>query len=350
MRSDFSLMLSWLEQGEDLAVLTVISRQGSAPRLPGSRMLLTADGRQAGTIGGGSVEAQALHLAREVWQDGLGRVLHFSSGPDRSTEVDMICGGSVDILLEWLPGDDYNIALLRSIKEQQDKGQRGYVITPLPVPGCAAEPRFYLGPDGNVIGTTNLSDNQEMMAAVTDIRTSRIITMEQSSFLVEPCCPSVKLYIFGAGHVARAICPLAMQLGFAVMVVDDRAEYLTRELFPAVHQIVLIHSFQNCLPGLMVDDNSMLLIVTRGHQSDQMVLAQALSTPAFYIGMIGSIRKRDTIYQNLLSQGVCTTAELERVNCPVGLKIGADTPEEIAVSICAQLIQARAVKKRGKIK
>lgn len=89
---------------------------------------------------------------------------------------------------------------------------------------------------------------------------------------------------------------------------------------------------------------------TRGHHHDNMVLSQALQSLAFYIGMIGSIRKRDTLYQNLLARGVCGPADLERVNCPVGLKIGADTPEEIAVSVCAQLIQARALKTRGKLK
>ncbi len=350
MSNDFALMLDWLQQGEEMVVLTLISRQGSAPRLPGSRMILTASGRQTGTIGGGSVEARALHLAREVLQDQVNRILHCSLDACLAAEAGMVCGGSVDILLERLPGDDYHIGLLNRIKEYQDQARSFYLLTPLPQSGHAVEPKFCLEADGRLIGSSALQHQEELMDAVTNIKNTQVIDLEGKSFLVEPCWPGETLYLFGAGHIGREICPLAAHLGFQVVVLDDRAEFLNRECFPAAHQIRVMESFRDGFQELVIDTNSMILIVTRGHLHDKTVLAQALQTEAFYIGMIGSIHKRDSIYEDLLARGVCTFADLERVNCPVGFKINAETPAEIAISIAAQLIQARAMKRRGTIK
>ncbi|MBN1689677.1 MAG: XdhC family protein, partial [Dehalococcoidia bacterium] len=140
---------------------------------------------------------------------------------------------------------------------------------------------------------------------------------------------------------------LAVRVGFAAVVLDDRAEYANRERFALPAEVIVLKSFENCFEGLQIDDDSYVVIVTRGHVYDKTVLAQALHTKAGYIGMIGSIPKRDAIYRALLADGF-TAQQLEKVHCPIGLKIDTETPAEIAVSIVGELIAQRAQKRKWK--
>jgi len=157
---------------------------------------------------------------------------------------------------------------------------------------------------------------------------------------VAPLVSNPGLYIFGGGHVSQQIVPLAARVDFNVTVIDDRSEFADPRLFPEARK-VLQHRFEDVLEALPVDSSSFLVIVTRGHTYDKDVLAQSLKTNARYVGMIGSRRKRDIIYEKLLEEGY-TRKDLDRVHSPIGLSIGAETPAEIAVSIVAELIQKRA--------
>jgi xanthine dehydrogenase accessory factor len=158
---------------------------------------------------------------------------------------------------------------------------------------------------------------------------------------VEPTVLPGTVYLFGAGHVSRPVAELASVVDFQTVVLDDRAEFSNAERFPKADQIKVIPSFHQAFEGLDIDRDSYVVILTRGHLHDKTVLEQALKSNAGYIGMIGSRRKRDLIYQELLGKGFAKN-ELERVCAPIGLAIGAETPEEIAVSIVAELIQVRA--------
>jgi xanthine dehydrogenase accessory factor len=156
---------------------------------------------------------------------------------------------------------------------------------------------------------------------------------------VEPVVPAPRLYIFGAGHVGSAVYKIAALVGFETVVSDDREQYANRERFPDAHEI---HAgeMDEIMSGLSPSDSSYIVIVTRGHRHDLRVLRWALETPARYIGMIGSGRKVLAIYQQLESEGVARES-FERVFAPIGLDIQAATPEEIAVSVVAELIGIR---------
>lgn len=156
---------------------------------------------------------------------------------------------------------------------------------------------------------------------------------------VEPVLPAANLYIFGAGHVAQSLYKIARVAGFDLTVVDDREAYANRERFPEARDIYAA-GFEQTMTQLAPNENSYIVIVTRGHRDDMRVLHWAVETPARYIGMIGSKRKVIAIYKELESQGVSREALL-RVNAPVGLDIGAITPEEIAVAIVAEMIAVR---------
>jgi xanthine dehydrogenase accessory factor len=169
----------------------------------------------------------------------------------------------------------------------------------------------------------------------------RLIAAEDAQILVEPTTPPLTLLIFGAGHVSLPTARMAGEVGFRVIVVDDRAAFANRERFTAADDVVVIADFASAMSRFAVDENACVVIVTRGHRHDKAVLAQALQSKAGYIGMIGSRRKRDTIYAALRQEGIADE-DLARVHCPIGLSIGAETPEEIAVSIVAQLIAHRS--------
>jgi xanthine dehydrogenase accessory factor len=159
--------------------------------------------------------------------------------------------------------------------------------------------------------------------------------------LVEPLGMPGTLFLFGGGHVSQKLAPLADTLDFRIVVIDDRSEFANPARFPQASEFVIPASFEQSLQDCSVDADSYLVIVTRGHLHDKTVLAQALRTPAAYIGMIGSIRKRNAVYDELRAEGF-TDEDFKRVHSPIGLKIGAESPEEIAVSIAAELIQVRS--------
>jgi xanthine dehydrogenase accessory factor len=158
---------------------------------------------------------------------------------------------------------------------------------------------------------------------------------------VEPLVPPVTVYIFGGGHIGARLVPLCHLLGFRTVVVDDRAEFASRDRFPLAGDVIAAPSFDRIIDDLPIGEDSYVVIVTRGHGGDQAILRQVLRRRPGYIGMIGSRRKRGLIFEQLAREG-CTPDDLSRVHCPIGLPVGAETPEEIAVSIAAELIAARA--------
>jgi xanthine dehydrogenase accessory factor len=159
-------------------------------------------------------------------------------------------------------------------------------------------------------------------------------------YILEDCLPFPRMYIAGGGHVALPTARIAAQTGFEVTVIDDRAEFARPERFPWAARTRVAPEYADCFAGYAPEARDYIVIVTRGHRYDGAVLAQALQTRAGYIGMIGSSRKREQVYSALRGQGV-SEEDLARVRCPVGIPLGAETPEEIAVSIVAECIARR---------
>jgi xanthine dehydrogenase accessory factor len=161
----------------------------------------------------------------------------------------------------------------------------------------------------------------------------------QVEVLVEPILPVPRVFIFGAGHISKSLSKIAALAGFSPIVIDDRAEFANSERFPdaeAVHAA----AYEDVFPGLPIDAGSYIVIVTRGHQDDARVLRLAAGTPARYVAMVGSRRKVASVTRELQEGGV-PRAALERLYAPMGLDIGAIFPEEIAVSVVAEMIAVR---------
>jgi xanthine dehydrogenase accessory factor len=150
-------------------------------------------------------------------------------------------------------------------------------------------------------------------------------------------------YIFGGGHVALALEPLLRHVDFRTTIIDDREDYANAERYPHAERTIVCDSFDNSFDEIETDEDSFIIIVTRGHKGDLQVLRQALKRPYAYLGMIGSRRKNEQLYKQLLSEGV-TQEQIDTVYSPIGLDIKSETPEEIGISIVAEIIQVRAEK------
>ena len=353
MEDIYAKIVELLKKNRFSVLATMIRQTGAAPRHAGTKFLIMEDGSFVGTIGGGLLEAQVLEGAKKVLETHTPLRLNFILKGKDVEKTDMICGGDAEIFLE--PVSPKNINHLDIFKKAVDvnrRGGSGVVATIVNSDHWQAEhiPKMFMDPDGERTGAlSGLKEaedalGEELRQVMTQGEPKIIICHDQAGneleLFVEPLASEPILYVFGGGHVSLQIVPLAARVGFKVVVVDDRAEFADPGNFPEawkVHQF----PFEGVLDKFPVDESSYFVIVTRGHIHDKTVLSQALRTPAKYVGMIGSRRKRNMIYDALLKEGF-TKADIGRVHAPIGLDIGAETPEEIAVSIAAELIQVRA--------
>ncbi|NLX89998.1 MAG: XdhC family protein [Firmicutes bacterium] len=332
-----------LSRGEDIVIATIIQQDGSAPRTAGTKMLIRRDGSFEGTIGGGLLEARVLQFARDVFEKGQSICeKFFFTGADVNS-LDMICGGEAVVFIDLVMSSfSENVLLYQYLANLTNERQKAFLVSRI-VTG--EESRDCLKQcillEDKAIGM-QLSDKQkEQFLQVNPGRYPSLITLDGEQFLIEPLHSPSTVYLCGAGHVSQRIAQLASLVGFRTIVIDDREEFASRERFPWADEIAVVKNFACCFQNFEVDRNSFLVIVTRGHKFDMVALAQALETDACYIGMIGSRRKRDAIYKALRENGV-SEEQLARVYSPIGLDIKAETPEEIAVSIVAELIKVRA--------
>lgn len=332
---------------------TIIRLTGSGPRGAGTKFLIMEDGSYAGTIGGGLLEAEVLKKAGDVFATLKPARLGMSLMGKDVAETDMICGGEVEVFFEpLLPNDESGIGVLRKLAEIQKRGGSGLLITVVDAKRWENQGSLKVFIDskgertGDLGGMKHVEDElQRSLPQRLEKREPALAVFESANgeeveLFVEPVLSDPFLYLFGGGHVSSQIVPLASKVGFKVVVVEDRAEFADPEKVPDA-EAVHCYPFDGVVERFPVDASSYIIIVTRGHLNDKTILEQSLRTRAGYIGMIGSRRKKAMIYEKLLEEGF-TQKDLDRVHAPIGLDIGAETPEEIAVSIVAELIQVRA--------
>ncbi|MBN1460230.1 MAG: XdhC family protein [Armatimonadetes bacterium] len=329
-----------LQQAGQRGVLaTPLWSTGSVPLSAHSKLLVREDGSMAGTIGGGPLEARALVIARDVLSSGQAQLLEFELTQDEAAESGMICGGRCLVLLEPV-SPDRAAELYARVARAEAEGEPVVLVTLLPSPDRLQ--KLALLSEGTAVGELAEAPQAEFIQATA----KRVLDEGQPRFFeqpirahFDPLLPRPHAYIFGAGHVAIPVAHLAALVGFRVVVIDDRAEFANRERFPRADDVV-VASVPDAFAALPVDEESYVIAVTRGHAMDEEAVAGALGTPARYVGMIGSKRKVAAVLERLRGRGF-SDEDLARVHAPIGLDIGADTVEEIAVSIVAELIAGR---------
>jgi xanthine dehydrogenase accessory factor len=333
-------ILQLLTHGGKAVLATVIQQSGSAPRKGGAQMVIREDGSFVGSIGGGRLEGDCIKEARTVMTEGAAKILAFHLTGTEVAETEMICGGDVEIFLEPLfPGLTDLYAQLLELQKRGEEAALATVISGEPAEKGVIQ-KGLISAEGQSLGPLAL-DHKALHAAqeVINEKKVRLIPYQKGRLYLEPIFSEPTLYIFGAGHISRYIAPVAQIVGFEVIVVDDRPEFANREHFPQADEI-WVEELERVGVKIEPDEQTYMVIVTRGHMYDYTVLKQVLPMECRYIGMIGSRRKRDLIYKQLIEDGH-TQEELARIHAPIGLAINAETPEEIAVSIVAELIRVR---------
>jgi len=282
------------------ALALIAGTKGSSPQRAGAKAIFFADGKITGTLGGGCLEAEVQARALAALKTGRPAAFDLVLDHDFGWDDGLICGGSVQGLI--LP----QAALAKDLWCE--------------LAGVTAPVRWGVKPDFSIA--------RAAAGAAGEWRYQ------------ETVAPPVALWIAGSGHVAQAVAPLALPLDFAVTVFDDRPELANHDFFPA--GVKLQTGAWHDLLAFRPPAGAFGLIVTRGHQHDALVLLEWLHFPFAFLGLIGSRRKARVIREQFLRQNLATAEEFDRIACPVGLDIAAVGPQEIAVSVIAQLIQNRA--------
>jgi xanthine dehydrogenase accessory factor len=339
-----------LRADRSVSLATIISQTGSTPRTAGTQMLIMPDGSIKGTIGGGKVEAEVIKAAVKLFGSEEAQIKTFDlNQSEASDDLDIICGGYLSILIESVNSTNDNVKFFQDLDLQCRQNSDCLTITELSQTEdeLTIVDRYLILNDGTGKSRFPYPDHvlEQLISKIYGKRSAVLLPVDERLFFVQHHhWTDGTVYIFGAGHVARQLAGLTKMMNFYTIVMDDREEFANRRRFTDSDEIVVLESFEDAFEGRIFDSNSFIVIVTRAHSHDKTVLAHALKTDAGYIGMIGSRRKRNIIYEKLLADKF-SQADIDRVHSPIGLDITAETPEEIAVSIIAELIQTRAEKR-----
>lgn len=363
----WSEALRTLERGQPFALATVVNVRGSTPREVGAKMIVRTDG-QFGTIGGGCGEAEVFRKARLLLEEG---------GEARLAEVDLTgdfdqkeigtCGGIMDVFVDlWSPALDLSIA--RKLADAAGRSAPGALLTVIDAGSRTELPagsRRFIDPEdragltanGNIPGAGPIDlpglslvhiieQTTDAIPALLEIdeaggirTTTHLEPNGAARLFIDPIVGAQRLIIVGAGHIAVPLCELGAMLGFHITVIDDRASFANRERFPDADEII-VKPFQPAIESLALDGHCYLVSVTRGHAFDEEAVRAALMQPCGFVGMIGSRRRVKATLQRIGETGV-PADRLDDVHAPMGLAIGAETPEEIAISIIAEIIRER---------
>ena len=340
MQEIIDQLLMELQSGQPLALVTLVSERGSTPRAAGAQMLVRSDASIEGTIGGGLLEASMIDQAKRAIMTGRSLLTSMAlSCPDGDADS-MICGGRADVLIAFVPSRHATLtSIARRLSRCVSEGEPALVFTSFgPEQGETDIAQCLLSDDGSVVGDAlGAEEDLRRLAHEFEVHGSATLAGGMQVYVEAIKAPS-RAVICGAGHVARALVPVAASVGFQMVVLDDRPAFATRERFPGA-EVVVLDSFDDGLADL-IDEQSYVVIVTRGHKHDMDVLVQALRSPARYIGLMSSRAKWRRLQATLGRMGFAE-ADISRVHAPIGLPIGAETPAELAVSIVAELIQTR---------
>lgn len=331
----------WLRAGEPVALATVIATWGSAPRGVGAKLAVTTGDRMIGSVSGGCVEAAVVHAARATLASGRPQRLSFGVSDETAWGVGLACGGKIEVLVERLDPDTFaelqrflaaNVAVASAIVLDGPEDMLGR--------------RLLLAADGTVrshLAAAHIGSMSELASGA--LRTGRCehtrITLPDGDtveLFVDVIAPRPTLIMVGAGHIAMALDQLARLLGYRTVVVDPRAAFASRERFPRVDRLLSLWPEQAFLEEPLMT-GSAVAVLSHDPKIDEPALALALRSRAYYVGALGSRATQAGRRERLRALGL-TDDELSRLHGPIGLDIGARTPEEIALAIMAEIVVA----------
>ena len=353
MRDILSTLHDWWTGGEPLALATVVDVRKSAPRQPGAAMAVSSTGEVAGSVSGGCVEGAVFQLAQQVLSSGVPELVHYGYSDDEAFAVGLTCGGELDVFVERVtPAEMPGFGrLIDAVAAERPVAVAMVIDAPSedggpPVRGA----RLLVGPDwsegslgseGLQIAVTDDARGMLQQGRTAERRYGRRgeRRLDDVRVFISSFAPRPRMFVFGAIDDAAAVARIGHFLGYHVTVCDARATFATSKRFPDADEVIVDwpHRF---LERVAVDERSAICVLTHDPKFDVPLLEVALRSPASYIGAMGSRRTHDERLQRLRERGL-RGDELSRLRSPIGLDLGARTPEETAVSIAAELIQQR---------
>lgn len=342
----------WVEQGREFAVATVVSVGGSAPRQPGAALAVDSDGTAIGSVSGGCVEGAVYELCRQALEDGGCVLESFGYSDEDAFAVGLTCGGVIDILVTPVRADAPARDLVAAALATVARGEAAAVARITDGPAGIAGRALLVRPDGRYEGTLgghpelDRTAVSEAVAMLDAGRTGTVLIGENGSrcgrpltLLVESSVPAPRMIVFGAIDFAAALVRVGKFLGYHVTVCDARPVFTTAARFPDADEVV-VEWPHRYLQTTEVDARTVLCVLTHDAKFDVPLLEHALRLPVAYVGAMGSRRTHEDRNRRLREVGV-TELELARLRSPIGLDLGARTPEETALSIGAEIVANR---------
>jgi len=341
------LEISRLCQAEEtFALATVVRTEGSTPRKPGAKLLIRPDGSILDSLGGGCVEAEVWQEAMQAMGSGRSTVREFQLSDDLAAESGLLCGGTMEILINAVTSKENFLPIIRRIVSAL-RGKKSVVLATLLRTSKSSIPtgaKVLIEEDGctlpNFSGMEFLEDMAKEIALHTPLTIEpRLVSVEGTDLFIEVFQSLNTLLIIGAGHIGKALYSVAKFLGFRVVVVDDREEFANSHRFPEADEVIAAPIVEAILK-YPISHSTFVVVATRGHRLDYEAMRAVLNFPAGYVGMLGSKRKVTLFYQQLADEGFALE-KLRHIHAPIGLNLGAMTPEEIALSIMAEIVMEK---------
>lgn len=338
MRDILSDLDHWLAENKRIALATVIQTWGSSPRRAGAKMALRPDGKITGSVSGGCVEGAVYETGVEVLKSNHPQLLHFGVADETAWEVGLACGGSIDIFVKPLDMEFFNVLRSALVEERP-----AVIITVVRGPDELLGREILVKDDGYVTGALNDQFDKQALDLARETlmqgESRRAMLNEDVEVFMEVILPPPTLIAVGGVHITIALMALAKTLGYRTVVIDPRSAFGNEERFPNVDQLIQLwpdEAFQQ----VPITRSTAVAMLTHDPKLDDPALKIALPSEAFYVGALGSKTTQAKRRQRLLEDGL-PEEQLNRLHGPIGLEIGAGTPEEIAMSIMAEIVAAR---------
>jgi xanthine/CO dehydrogenase XdhC/CoxF family maturation factor len=335
------------DEGKNTALATVVHVEGSSYRKEGARMLITEDGELTGAISGGCLEGDALRKALFVMQEKKAKLVVYDTSNEDDVEVgyQLGCNGIIQVLIEPINNDDL-ISPISLLKEAIANRGKAIIVTVFSLKNNSSQKGtcLLLKESGTMLETIHdkvlldkllVDANIALQNNQSSIRKYVYDDNELTAF-INILKPQVTLVLVGAGNDAMPLVKMGEVIGWKVVVVDGRANYANKKRFSAVCQ-VMVSKAEEIFSSIEIDDQTMFVLMTHNYNYDLAVLRQLILLNARYIGILGSRNKLSRMIEELSAEGIDANKELSNVYSPVGLDIGAETPEEIALSIMAEI-------------
>jgi xanthine dehydrogenase accessory factor len=347
MRDIFPIVEEWIDEGENFAIAVVINTWGSSPREIGSWMVVSENGEFYGSVSGGCVESAVIQEALESIERERPKRIHFGVADETAWEVGLACGGEIDVYLRPFPMDrDSDKVILRDIKKCMALNNPFVLAIVLNGPDDLVG-QMHLISDGGLENNTPigapLKGIIEKAGEVSQSQTSLVLPIQilddEVDVFYNYYPPPIKLVIVGGVHISMALAACAKVIGYRVHVVDPRGVFGTSERFAEVDGLVHAWPDQG-LEEIGLNAFTAVAVLSHDPKLDDPALLAALRSDAFYVGALGSRTTQDKRRERLLAQGL-NEEQLQRLHGPIGLDLGGSSPEEIALSILAEIVSVR---------